>query len=181
MKSNFFKYLIPRKDDIFTMNDHIETIFTTKDYKIKLIRINKTYQYSSYKYICYIKVYTILDIEVCSIKCTEIDIIKLIDTLYYSIDNNCDTYSFFSNIDTTGIYHGIKLDISIDSYTYRYNLSVLQYNVNMQSIITLVSITFDLGNIYEFLDLLYMTYLVHDVNISDYNIEDLMLSDNFLT
>lgn len=180
-KSSYFKYLFPRKEINFMNNNRIETMYTTKDYKIKFIRIPKFYNQSDYKFICYIEIYNILDILITKIKCTEIDIIKILDTMQYSLSNNCETYSFFNNIDSIGNYNGIKLNLNYNLGIFNYSISILEYNYNNESVINLCNINFnDFSDIYNFLDLMYMTFLVNDIDITQYTtIQDCLLSDEF--
>lgn len=175
MKSYRFKYHIPRKDISF-MNNKIETMWNTPDYKITFTRINKIYQSSSYKYICCINIKSILDIPIVNIKCTEIDIIKILDNFYYSLSNNIPTYCFFNNLDTSGNYNGIRLSINMSNFEYVYSITILQYNISEETINEICSIDFSsLSDISNFLDLMYITFLVNNVNISEYHIEDSLL------
>lgn len=181
MKSNFFKYLIPRKDIDF-MSNTIQTEYDTQDYKIKLIRNNKVYNYSTYKYICTIEIYNKVGLKIDTVSTNEIEIIKALDNLFYGIDNNTEVYCYLNNISNTGNYNSIKLDITYDPLfgDYVYILNILKFNIPLSLLTTIASINFyGLSDIYNFLDLMYMTFLVNNIDISNYNIEDNLISDEF--
>jgi hypothetical protein len=101
--------------------------------------------------------------------------------MHYSLSNNCETYSFFNNIDSIGNYNGIKLNLNYKFGIYNYSISILEYNYNNESVINLCNINFnDISDIYNFLDLMYMTFLVNDIDITQYTtIQDCLLSDEF--
>lgn len=181
MKSNFFKYLIPRKDINF-MNNKIETFYNTENYKLKLIRTSKVYNYSEYRFICTIEIYDKLDLLINSISTNEVEILKMLDNFYYSIENNMETYSFLNNTDSLGNYNSIKLDITWEMLVndYIYTMNILKYSAIYSSFNTIASIPFyGLSDISQFLDLLYYTFLVNDVNISSYSIQDQLLTEEF--
>lgn len=126
-------------------------------------------QENNFKFLCEYKIYNNINIPIIDIQCTEIDIIKLIDSFYYALENNLmDMIYTFPSISTNSTMKGFKLEMNpkiinniggIDSSNSVYKIIIFEYTNNEQIIKRAILKFYDLSEIYNFLDLSYMVFL----------------------
>lgn len=134
--------------------DNTMTRFTTlnNDYIIEMEREdNKVYRFeNSFNYLCKFHIKNNLDILVLDILLNEKDIYVLLDSIYSFIEFNMH-----------------EISIPVSNYLFNFerinniiNLSIVECNNFYKTNITRVKIDFNDDKLYQFIDLLYFTFLI---------------------
>ena len=159
------------QNSINTDNSDIHTtyILPDKSYKLDLYRTSKKlFSESNFNYYCKISISTILDTPMIDINMSELDMVRLVDTLYYSFEHNMGEIIFpiLCNEYAGCKYRVIRLDIVDHNYEgYIYCLSIVDY-IHDGSMINRIKINMDEDTIANIVDLLEETFLL-DVKIEN--------------
>lgn len=160
-------------DNIITENGKEIINFTTlnKDYNIHLSREDTQLVFctdTSFRYLCKLKFFNNLNIEVYQIILSEVDIYVLLDGLNLVVtDFSGGNISFPPFSISLPLFNNgsNKYNININIIGDIYRLSIIEYNILSQTHTTRISIDFNKEYLIRFANILYYTFIV-DLNIT---------------
>jgi hypothetical protein len=148
-------------------NDMMKVYSLGKEYRMEMYRKTNTLfsNSRSNSFTCYIDIYNIFNKKVFTILDNEINISKIIDTLYFFINNYIENQDMILGI------NGYENDIlSVDRLKYlvyctkigtdRYRLVINEQNNILNTIIPRVTLLFDDEGLSNFIDSMYFMFLI---------------------
>lgn len=141
-----------------------ELVTKDSDYKIIMKRKNTLWSNNlSFKYICSIEFYNMLGIKVFELNLNENDIAVIVDNIACYIDFNMMEIAVpVISCDINMINHNIQVYKEPPYYDIIHILEISDYNPQFQTLTKRIRIRFDDEILYNFIDELYMTFLVGD-------------------
>lgn len=182
MTDNLMCKMIYNNGESKFLKVNVVPFFDTENYHIEFNRKTNTLYNTSYRYKCELLIYDkVLHNLLYTIYCNELDMLILIDNLYYASANSSDVCCFFYNSQTNiNIIQGIRLECTNTSIDYdmHYILHILERNIVSDTIRESAKIEFtSFPSINSFIDLLTEIFL-SDISVTSYpQLFDQYLSD----